>query len=80
MARDRAPMRLPQLAARLLQWGALIGASLGAIVGLIIGMLTYLPTSPFALVEGAILGAVSGVVLAFVGGAVAVMPRLRSRR
>ena len=71
---------LPQIAGRLLLWGAAVGGGLGAIAGVIIGIRAYWPTAPAALVEGAVFGAVSGVVLAFLLAAVAVLPRLRARR
>jgi hypothetical protein len=57
--------------------GAVLGAAAGAVVGLIIGWRSYLPTAPFAAVEGAGLGVVSGLVLAGVVAGVAVLPRLR---
>jgi hypothetical protein len=74
------PRPLPQLGARLLLWGAAIGGALGGTAGLVIGILAYLPTAPFAAVEGAALGAVSGVVLALLLGATALLPKLRMRR
>ena len=79
-ARGPAAVGLPQTAGRLLLWGAAAGGGLGAIAGVIIGIRAYLPTAPAALVEGAVLGAVSGVVLAFLLAAVVVLPRLRARR
>jgi CDP-diglyceride synthetase len=57
-----------------------VGGVLGAIVGLVVGIHAYLPTSPFAAVEGASFGCVSGVVLALLLLAVAVLPRLRTHR
>lgn len=79
-ARDPAAVGLPQIAGRLLLWGAAAGGGLGATAGVIIGIRAYLPTAPAALVEGAVLGAVSGVVFALLLAAVAVLPRLRARR
>jgi uncharacterized membrane protein YdjX (TVP38/TMEM64 family) len=53
---------------------------LGGIVGLVVGIHAYLPTSPFAVVEGASFGCVSGVVLALLALAAAVLPRLRTKQ
>jgi hypothetical protein len=78
--RGPTPRPLSQIAARLLLWAAAIGAGLGAMVGLIIGLFAYLPTAPFAAVEGAVLGATSAVVLTLLLGAAALLPRLRMRR
>jgi hypothetical protein len=78
--RGPAPRPLSQIAARLLLWAAAIGAGLGAMVGLLIGLFAYLPTAPFAAVEGAVLGAMSAVVLTLLLGAAALLPRLRMRR
>lgn len=73
------PRTLSQIAGRLMLWGAVVGGALGGIVGLVIGISSYLPTAPFAAVEGAVLGTISGVVLALLLGAAAVLPRLRVR-
>lgn len=72
--------RLPRVLGRFLALGAGLGGAAGAVAGLIIGIRSYLPTSPFALVEGAVFGAVSGVVLACLAVGVAVLPRLRARQ
>ena len=58
-----------------LAWGSVAGAAVGAVVGFLIG-LGYLPTAPFAAVEGGILGGVSGLVLATLAVGIAVLPRL----
>jgi hypothetical protein len=47
-------VRLPPEPAELLKWCAIFGFGGGAIAGLVLG-LHYLPTVPFAIVEGAIL-------------------------
>ena len=78
--RGPASRPLSQIAATLLLGGAAVGGTLGGIAGLVIGISAHLATAPFALVEGAILGAVSGVVLALLLGAAAILPRLRVRR
>jgi hypothetical protein len=48
---------------KLLLAGTSGGAGLGAVVGLGIGLATYLPTSPVAMIEGSILGAMTGLLL-----------------
>lgn len=55
---------LAQLVGRFLGRGAAIGATLGGVTGGIVGVFAYLPTAPFAVVEGALFGTVSGLVLA----------------
>jgi hypothetical protein len=61
--------------ARLLARGGALGAVIGAVAGFTIG-LDYLPTAVFAAFEGAILGGVSGLVLAGLVVGAAVLPRL----
>jgi hypothetical protein len=56
------------------------GAGLGAAAGLVIGAATYLPTSPFAAIEGGALGSVSGAVLGVLVAAAISTPGLRVRR
>jgi hypothetical protein len=56
------------------------GAGLGAAAGLVIGAATYLPTSPFAAIEGGALGSVSGAVLGMLVATVIATPGLRVRR
>jgi hypothetical protein len=73
-------LRASRLIGRFVGWGAALGAIVGAVAGLVIGIHAYLPTSPFAAVEGGVLGAVSGVVLACLAAGVAVLPRLRARQ
>jgi hypothetical protein len=68
------------LVARILAGGAIAGAGLGGIAGLVIGAASYLPTAPFAVVEGGVLGAVCGVLVGLLVAAGVVMPRLRVRR
>ena len=80
LGRGPTPRPLAQLGARLLLLGVAIGGVLGGGAGLVIGISAYLPTAPFAAVEGAVLGSVSGLVLALLLGAAAVLPRLRMRR
>jgi hypothetical protein len=65
---------------RILVGGALAGAALGGLSGLVIGAITYLPTVPFAVVEGGVLGSVSGVLIALIVVAAVVAPKLRVRR
>jgi hypothetical protein len=65
---------------RVVSLGACVGAGFGAVAGFIIGVRTYLPTSPFAAVEGAVFGSVTGLMLACLVLGVAVLPRLRARR
>jgi hypothetical protein len=61
-----------------LRYGAVAGAGVGAAAGLVLG-LNYLPTAPVAVVEGAILGSVSGAFAALVAAAALIAPRLRAR-
>jgi hypothetical protein len=75
-----AVVPLSRLAPRVLVWGAAGGAAVGAVTGLVIGIWAYLPTAPFAVVEGAVLGSVSGTVLAVLFVGVAALPRLWVRR
>jgi surface antigen len=75
---DAAPAS--DVALRLLSWGAAVGAGIGAVAGLVIGIRTYLPTAPFAAVEGALLGSVSGAVLAGWAVGIALVSRMRVRR
>jgi hypothetical protein len=56
------------------------GAGLGAIAGLVLGVVTYLPTAPFAAIEGGALGSVSGAILGLLCAAAIVTPGLRVRR
>lgn len=63
-----------------LGWGAAAGAGIGGVTGLVIGIRVYLPTAPVAFVEGAVLGAVSGLVLACVAAGLALLPRVGARR
>jgi hypothetical protein len=78
--RGPVPVPLSRFVATWVRWGAVVGGVLGAIVGLVVGIHAYLPTSPFAAVEGASFGCVSGVVLALLLLAVAVLPKLRTHR
>lgn len=71
---------LSRLPSGVLVWGAAGGAAVGAVTGLVIGIWAYLPTAPFAAVEGAVLGSVSGTVLAFLLSGVAALARLWARR
>jgi hypothetical protein len=59
--------------------GATLGAVVGAVVGVLLGA-AHLPTLPFAVVEGGLLGSVSGVVAGPLAFAVVIGPRLRARR
>lgn len=67
------------LAVRFLGAGAALGAAVGGLVGLLLGS-AHLPTLPFAIVEGGLLGAVSGVEVGLLAVAVVIGPRLRARR
>jgi hypothetical protein len=58
--------------------GAVTGGTLGAVAGFVLG-LDYLPTAPVAVVEGGILGSVSGAVAAVTIAAVLIAPKLRAR-
>jgi hypothetical protein len=61
--------------------GAVVGGALGAVAGLVIGVVTdpvYL--IPFAVIEGGILCAVSGVVVALLLAALLIALRVRVRR
>jgi hypothetical protein len=69
-----------ELLTRVLAGGAVVGAALGGLAGLVIGSITYLPTAPFAIVEGGVLGAVSGVLVALLVATAVVGPKLRVRR
>jgi hypothetical protein len=60
--------------------GAIGGGGLGALAGLIIGLVTHPPTAPFAVVEGGVLCAVSGVVVSLPIAAAVLATRLRVRR
>jgi hypothetical protein len=60
--------------------GAIGGGGLGAIAGLIIGVVAYLPTAPFAVIEGGIFGVVSGIVIALLVAAALLAPKLRVQR
>jgi hypothetical protein len=64
--------------ARFLRWGAALGGGAGAVTGLAIGIRAYLPTSPFAAVEGAAFGVVSGVALGCLAAGVFLLPRVRA--
>ena len=78
--RGPVPVPLSRFFATWVRWGAVAGGVLGGIVALVVGIHAYLPTSPFAVVEGAWFGCVSGVVLALLALAVAVLPRLRTKQ
>ena len=78
--RGPVPVPLSRFVATWVRWAAVVGGVLGGIVGLVVGIHAHLPTSPFAVVEGASFGCVSGVVLALLLLAVAVLPRLRTHR
>jgi hypothetical protein len=56
------------------------GAGLGAAAGVVIGAATYLPTMPFAAIEGGALGSVSGAILGVLVAAAIATPWLRVRR
>jgi hypothetical protein len=60
--------------------GAIGGGGLGAIAGLVVGLATHPPTAPFAVIEGGILCAVSGVVVSLPIAAAVLAARLRARR
>jgi hypothetical protein len=66
---------LSQLFGRFLAWGAGLGAALGGVAGGIVGAFAYLPTAPFAVVEGAVFGAVAGAVLACLAAGLALVLR-----
>lgn len=68
------------LMARIIGGGAIAGGALGGLAGLVIGATTYLPTAPFAVVEGGVLGSVSGVLIALLVMAAVIGPKLRVRR
>ena len=72
--------RLGPVTVRAITVGSLAGAVVGSVIGLAIGIWAYLPTAPFAAVEGAVLGSVSGTVLAFLICGVAALARLWARR
>jgi hypothetical protein len=72
--------QLSRAAVRCLLWGSVGGGLVGAVTGLVIGLRGYWPTAPIAAIEGAVLGAASGVVLAGVLGALVLGPRVRARR
>ena len=57
--------------------GAVIGAVIGAVVGLGVGLYAFAPTAPFAVIEGAIFGTVSSVIVALVIAAVVLLPRVK---
>lgn len=67
------------LAKPVLVGGLAGGAAVGGVVGLVVGVVAYLPTSPVALVEGGLLGATSGLLVALVVLLVIVGVRLRVR-
>jgi hypothetical protein len=68
------------VAGRIVVGGLVVGAGLGGVAGLVLGLIGYPPTAPFALVEGAIFGSVSGVVVALLAAAAVIGPKLRVRR
>ncbi len=80
MAGRRAGTAVGPVLRRILGWGAAAGAGLGAVAGLVVGIWANLPTAPFALVEGAILGGVNGLLLAVLAAAAVLLPRVRARR
>ena len=57
--------------------GAVIGAVVGLGVGLGVGLYAFAPTAPFAVIEGAIFGTVSSVIVALVIAAVVLLPRVK---
>jgi hypothetical protein len=73
------PAAVVALAKPVLVGGLAVGAGSGGLVGLGIGLVTYPPTSPVAMVEGALMGATTGLLLAFVVLAVMIGLRLRVR-
>jgi hypothetical protein len=79
LGRRLAGRSVADVVGRFVATGAAVGAGLGGITGLMIGVRTYLPTAPFAAVEGGTLGSVSGIVLALLACAAIVGPRLRVR-
>jgi hypothetical protein len=44
---------------------AIGGIAIGGLVGVVVGLYAYLPTAPFAAVEGGVFGGIIGVVLGF---------------
>ena len=72
--------RPPRSVSDVLVAGLAVGAVLGAIAGFIVGVRTYLPTSPFAAVEGAIFGALIGLAAACITVGIAGLSRLRAHR
>ena len=69
-----------ELVVRFLGRGTTAGAAVGAVAGVLIGVRSYLPTAPFAAVEGAVFGTVCGAVLACLALGIAILPRLLVRR
>jgi hypothetical protein len=69
---------LTRAVGRFLAWGAALGGAIGAVAGLLIGLRSYLPTSPFAAVEGAALGVVNGIVLGCLAAGISLLPRVRA--
>ncbi len=75
--RPLAPQRsVAELFRRALAIGAIGGVGVGAVVGLAIGIMTYPPTCMAALIEGGILGEVSGILLALMVGCLMVCSKL----
>ena len=72
--------RMLHIGGLILIWGAALGAAGGGVAGFVIGVRAYLPTAPVAGVEGAVLGLVSGVVVACLAAGVVVLPRISARR
>jgi len=60
--------------------GLVVGSGLGGVVGLIVGLFAYAPTAPFALIEGGILGAVTGVVASLLVATAVLLPKVKVLR
>lgn len=78
----KGPRQLEAVArlCRYVRRGSIAGASIGAMSGLVVGLEVYVPTAPFAMLEGSLFGAVSGMVLACLLTAGVVLARTRAHR
>jgi hypothetical protein len=57
-----------EMVARYALAGLFVAATVGAVGGFVFGVITYLPTSPFAAIEGAVLMTPTGAILGAVAG------------